>query len=498
MIVTLAEIAAAAGGRVEPAASASVQVDGFAHDSRSLVPGSLFCAILDRRDGHAFVADAIRAGAGAAMVERRPETVDPEVPIVIVESVIASMANVAAWARRVHLADATVVGITGSTGKTSTKDLLRAALATRRQVHANDASFNNEIGLPTTLLAAPVSTEFVICEMGARFVGNIADLCAIAAPNIGLITNIGTAHGEHLGGPAGVLAVKSELLAALPERGLAVLPADDATLASLRSATRSRVLTAGADVAADVVVRVLDLDAELRADIELQSPWGKVRARLGLRGVHQAANAALAATVALDAGIDPDDVGAGLEAARGSAWRMELSVSQVGTRVLNDSYNANPQSVAAAIDALASLTGPNAGRRIAVLGVMRELGEHSEAEHRAIGRRVAAHGIDVLVTVGDDSDISALAEAARADGVAVVEVSDVAAATSAIAELGLGPDDAVLVKASRAVGLERVAAAILEAMSRESGPPIFQPDLDLPTDRSAAGGSTSAAGGSAQ
>ena len=493
MIVTLAEIARAAGGRVEPSAAATVEVDGFAHDSRSLAPGSVFCAIVDRRDGHEFIADAIAAGARGAIVERRPAGLDPDVPVVIVDSVIESMARVAAWARRDRLADAAVIGITGSTGKTSTKDLLRAALATNRRVHANDASFNNEIGLPTTLLAAPLATEFVICEMGARFPGNIADLCAIAAPEVGLITNIGTAHAEHLGGPAGVLAVKSELLAALPERGLAVLPADDATLANLRSATRARVLTAGADAGADVVVRVLDLDAELRAEIELLSPWGTVRARLGLRGVHQATNAALAAAVALDAGVDTDHVGAGLEAARGSAWRMELSVSPAGTRVLNDSYNANPQSVAAAIDALAALAGsPTAGRRIAVLGVMRELGGRSTAEHRAIGRRLAERHVDLLVAVGDDPDISTLAAAAHADGVAVVEVGDVDAATSAILELDLGADDAVLVKASRAVGLERVAAAILEAMECESRPPTATTDPARPT------GATSGSGRPAQ
>ncbi len=459
-------VAATRGERI--GGSDDVIVDGLTNDSRSLRAGECFVAIVDRRDGHEFVDSAFAAGASAAIVERAIGG-DAERPIVVVDNVMTAMAKLAHWVRVDRLRSARVVGVTGSTGKTSTKDLLASALTKRWITHANAASFNNEIGLPVTIVGAPGDVEFVICEMGARFAGNIRDLCAIAMPDTGIITNIGSAHAQHLGGVDGVLATKSELLAALPSDGLAVLPADDPNVERLAGATSARVLRAGASESADVVVQVERVDMELRAVVQLSSPWGSARGRLGLRGRHQALNAALAAAVALESGIGPDEVMHGLETAVGSAWRMDLARTVDGIMVLNDSYNANPQSMAAAIRALGELDAPDSSvrrpnaarlRRIAVLGAMRELGAASIAEHEAVAPLLAAANVDELVVVGDDDEAVALTAAAERASVPVRRVHDAEAAIDALRALRVGEGDVVLVKASRAVGLEAVARSL--------------------------------------
>ncbi len=466
MNITVGDIVAATGGRRVGGSDAQV-VDGLTNDSRTVTPGSCFVAIVDQRDGHEFVTSAFAAGAAAAIVERIVE-VDHTLPIIVVDDVYAAIADLAAWVRSERLAAARVVGVTGSTGKTSTKDFLASTLSTKWMTHANAASFNNEIGLPVTLLGAPGNVQFVVCEMGARFAGNIAELCAIATPDTGVVTNIGSAHAEHLGGVEGILVTKSELLAALPSTGLAVLPADDAFVDRLAGATSARVLRAGASPTADVVVRVESVDDELRATVELASPWGSARARLGLRGRHQAANAALAAAVALESGVSPDQVALGLGASVGSAWRMELARTVDGIMVLNDAYNANPQSMAAAIRALGELgatTDASAGtsRRVAVLGTMRELGPTSIADHEALVPLLSAAEVTDLVVVGADEETDALARAAKGSNLVVRRAPDAAASLAMLHQLELGAGDAVLVKASRVVGLDVVARALVEA-----------------------------------
>lgn len=452
MKLTLARIATVTGGTRHGAGT--TVVEGFANDSRLIRPGECFVAIGaeagDARDGHDFVADAFARGAAAALVSRIPDAIAG--PFVVVGDVLGALGALARSARAEELCAARVIGITGSTGKTSTKDLLAAALGAARRVAANQASFNNEIGLPITLLGAATDREFVICEMGARFAGNIAALCAIAGPDVGVVTNVGPAHAEHLGGVEGVESVKGELLDALPADGLAVLNADDPTTARLGTRTPARLIRVGHGESVDVRIAGVVTGPDLRAVVELLTPWGTVRARLGLRGAHQAANAALAAAVALDAGVAPDVVGAGLEAATGSSWRMELTPTAAGIVVLNDAYNANPHSVAAALHALGDLHV--SGRRHAVLGEMRELGPTAIAAHAEIGRRCAQHRVDVVVAVGAGVAMDALETAARAVGVAVRRVEHVASARAA---LDLAAGDAVLVKASRAVGLEALA-----------------------------------------
>lgn len=463
MRLTLAQIAAATGGRV--VGPPGTVVDGFANDSRSIAAGECFVAIADQRDGHDFVATAAAAGATAALVARLPDDAH-DLALVVVDDPIVALARLATVVRGDRLAGARVVGITGSTGKTSTKDLLAAALATERRVHANRSSFNNEIGLPVTLLGAPDDTEVLVCEMGARVAGNVAALCAIARPDIGVITNIGMAHAEHLGGPEGTERVKGELLDALPTDGLAVLNADDPV--SMRLARRSRataVATAGYAPDATVRIAAATVDGELRCSIRLHTPWGEVESRLGLRGAHQAANAALAATAALHLGVSPSAVGEGLAAARGSSWRMELAHTVDGITILNDAYNANPDSMRAALEAVRDLAV--VGRRCAVLGEMRELGADSVDEHRAIGRYTAACAIDDLVVVGDDAAAGALAAGARDEGVAVEQVADPTAALEVVRSR-LRAGDALLVKASRAVGLETLALALCEAAAGDA------------------------------
>lgn len=452
MSVTAAEIAAAVDGAVVGVGGAAV--DSFAIDSRVLAPGACFVAVLGERDGHDFVADAFARGATVALVGR-PVDVAPGAALVVVADPVAALARLATRTRDAW-DEVAVVGITGSAGKTSTKDLTAAGLTGSRRVHASHASYNNEVGLPLTLLGAPPGTEVVVVEMGARFPGNIADLCAIARPTIGLVTHVGLAHAEHLGGRDGIVKTKGELVEALPASGVAVLNADDDATPALAVRTAARVLQVGAAPTADVVVRDLVVDAHLRPSFTLVSEWGTVEIALAVRGAHQAQNAAMAATVALVLGVDPAAVARGLGDARSAAWRMELEVSSSGVVVLNDAYNASPSSMAAALRALGDL--PVAGRRVAVLGDMLELGDHAEAEHAALGDLAARVGVDVLVAVGPLSTTTAAR--AQASGVTVLVAADRDAARDLVAGV-VRPDDSVLVKASRAVGLEAVAEALV-------------------------------------
>jgi UDP-N-acetylmuramoyl-tripeptide--D-alanyl-D-alanine ligase len=449
--LTLAEIAGATGGQILGGAPDAV-VTSYSIDTRTLAPGALFVALRAERDGHDFVGDALDRGATGALVSRPVEGVR----LVLVDDTAAALSALGR-AARTRLAGVPVVGITGSTGKTSTKDLTAAALGAAGPVGASPVSFNNEIGVPLTLLSAPDGAVAVVAEMGARGAGHIATLAAVARPTIGVITNIGMAHAEFFGSRDDVARAKGELLEALPGDGHAVLCADDDMTPRLRERTAAAVLTAGASVAADLRVSAVRLDDELRPAFHLDTPWGAIDVPpLPVRGTHQAGNAALAVAVAVVAGVPLQSAVAGLGGAVGSPLRMDLRRSPAGLQVLNDSYNANPTSMAAAVDALAAL-GAGGGRRFAVLGPMAELGAHSAGEHQRLGSLVAKAGVELLVTVGAPE----LAEGARNAGAETVEVETPEAALAALSPR-LRTGDAVLVKASRVVGLERVAAALLE------------------------------------
>jgi UDP-N-acetylmuramoyl-tripeptide--D-alanyl-D-alanine ligase len=449
--LTPAWVAATTGGRIGPSTDAAGR--GIAFDSRALVPGEVFVALRDVRDGHDYAADAIAHGAPFAIVEREIDGV----PAVIVADVPAALFALARAGR--DRLDTRVVAVTGSVGKTLTKDLTAAALAAGLHTHAAPASYNNEIGVPVTVLGAGESTEVLVVEMGARFAGNIAELCALVDPEIGVVTNIGVNHAEHLGGPSGVARVKGELLDALPAHGLAVVDAETAASPELRARSAAPVVTVGTGPDTDVRWRDVVVDDRLRPRFVLETPWGSGAVELAVRGAHQAANASMAATVALHLGVSFDVVVGALARAEASAWRMELVETAGGVTVINDAYNASPVATLAALDALAAV--PGARRRIAVLGEMRELGTHSAAEHARVGRAVAATGVDVLVAVGEATEpLASAASGARGADLTIHRVADADAARTRVVEL-VAPGDAVLVKASRAVGLERVAAALI-------------------------------------
>jgi UDP-N-acetylmuramoyl-tripeptide--D-alanyl-D-alanine ligase len=444
------EVAALLGGAVVGAGARPGR--GIAFDSRALEPGEVFVALRAERDGHDFVADARARGAAFAITERPVDGT----PCVVVDDVGRALLALAREARR--RLDVTVVGITGSVGKTSTKDFALAAIGRTRRVHGSPASFNNEIGVPVTLVGAADDAEVVVVEMGARFAGNITALCDIARPDVGVLTNVGLNHAEHLGGPAGIAATKGELLEALPASGLAVVADDcDLTAGQLRRSA-APVVRVGSTPAADVRIGPVVLDDALRARFDLGTPWGSGRVVLGARGAHQARNAAQAATVALHLGVPFAAVQDALAGATVSGWRMEL-VEVGGVRVLNDAYNAAPASVVAALDALGALAVP--GRRVAVLGEMRELGPHHDSEHRAVGEHLVHAGVAVAVVVGEAA--AALADAVD-PRIELHRVRDAGAATELVSAL-VRPGDAVLVKASRAVGLEVVATRLVEAHS---------------------------------
>jgi UDP-N-acetylmuramoyl-tripeptide--D-alanyl-D-alanine ligase len=447
--LALAEIAGLTGGELL-GGDPGTAVSSYSIDSRTLSPGALFVALQAERDGHDFVGDALDRGAAGALVSR----VVDGIGLVLVDDTAAALTALGREARD-RLADVPVVGITGSTGKTSTKDLTAAALAPAGPVGASPVSFNNEIGVPLTLLSAPPGAVAVVAEMGARGIGHIAALAGVARPTIGVITNIGMAHAEFFGSREEVAQGKGELLEALPDSGHAVLSADDDMTPGLRARTDAAVLTAGTSAGADVRVSGVRLDDDLRAAFHLDTPGGSADvAPLPVRGAHQAGNAAFAVAVAGIVGVSVADAVAGLAGAVGSPLRMDLRRSPAGLLVLNDSYNANPTSMAAAVDALATL---GTGRRFAVLGPMAELGPHSASEHQRLGKLIAAAGAEMLVAI----DAPELAEAARGAGGAAVEVTSPETAVSALTPR-LRAGDAVLVKASRVVGLERVAEALLD------------------------------------
>lgn len=462
MDLTAAEVATITGGTVI-AGVPDVTATSFTIDSRGVEPGACFVALVAERDGHDFVPDAFARGARVAVVtDARDHAAPDSCAVVRVRDAFTALGDLGR-AARAALGDVIVVGITGSAGKTGTKDLTAAALAPKYALHASPGSYNNEAGVPLTLLAAPAATEALVLEMGARAHGDIAALCAVASPTVGVITNIGLAHAGSLGGQEGVARVKGELLESLDASGTAVLDAGDPATPGLAARTAATVLrVAAADDAAgvaggDVDVRATDivLDADLRPRFTLSSPWGGGEVALAVRGAHQVVNALLAATVGLVHGVALDEVAAGLATVLPAPWRMEMARSADGVVVLDDAYNANPSSMAAALEALARVDV--SGRRVAVLGEMRELGDHSAPEHAALGDLVAATAVDALVAVGPET--APLAEHARSAGVSVTEVPDAATALDAVSGF-LHEGDAVLVKGSRAVGLELVATAL--------------------------------------
>jgi UDP-N-acetylmuramoyl-tripeptide--D-alanyl-D-alanine ligase len=413
-----------------------VEAIGAINDSRAVVGGELFVALLWDRDGHDFIGDALRRGAAAYLTAREPVGGTA----VVVADTAAALLDLGRAARR-RLPDQ-VIGVTGSVGKTSVKDLLAAALAPTSRVAASAGSFNNEFGVPLTLLNARDDAEAVVVEMGARGPGHVALLCDVAAPTIAVVTRVAAAHTAVMGDLDAIARSKGELVEALPASGTAVLNAEDPRVAGMASRTSATVVRFGAG--GDVVAADVRLDDRLRPSFRLRTPAGDADVRLGVAGRHQVDNALAAAAAALATGASVDSVAAGLAEARLSPLRMALGRAASGAVVLNDAYNANPASMAAALRALAALP---ARRRLAFLGTMAELGERAAADHRDVAALAAELGVQVV----------AVAEPAY--GVEVVP--DVDAAAARARDLGVGEGDAVLVKASRVARLERLADALM-------------------------------------
>jgi UDP-N-acetylmuramoyl-tripeptide--D-alanyl-D-alanine ligase len=420
------DVAAATDGRL---IGPDVALDGASFDSRTLRPGQLFVPVVGTRNGHDFIAAAIAAGAPAYLTAG--DRVRGATAIEVADTA-AALLRLAQWARH-RLDTARVIGVTGSVGKTSVKDLAASVTAQRWRTASAERSYNNEQGLPVTILNAPDDTEALVLELGMRGFGEIARLSEVGRPTIGVVTLVAEAHTERVGGVEGVARAKAELVESLPPDGVAVLNADQPLVVGMARRTSARVVTfgtAGGEVRA-VEVR---LDDAARARFTLVTPAGDVDVALGVPGLHMVTNAAAAAAVGLALDVALGEIAAGLAAARLSPWRMALERTTSGAWVLNDAYNANPTSMRAALDALAALP---ARRRIAVLGVMAELRD-PVAAHRAIADHAASLGI-TIVAVG-------------------TELYGVEAADDALDALGsVGRGDAVLVKGSRVAGLEHLA-----------------------------------------
>jgi UDP-N-acetylmuramoyl-tripeptide--D-alanyl-D-alanine ligase len=459
--LTLPEVAEAVGGTVhDDPEGVTVRGPAF-QDTRAPEPGGLYVAFVGEHvDGHDFAGAAVEAGAAAVLASR-----PVGVPAVVVDDVQTALGRLA---RHVldRLAGITVVAVTGSQGKTSTKDLLAAVLAASSPTVATRGSYNNEVGLPLTVLRADEATRYLLLEMGARGIGHLTALCEVAPPDVSLVLNVGKAHLGEFGTQADIATAKGELVEALSEDGVAVLNADDPLVSAMAGRTAGRVLTFGTGPDADVRLTDVRLDAEGRPSMTLVHDGASVPLHLRLVGEHQARNAAAAVAAAAAVGIAPVDacrVLAGVESL--SRWRMEVRRRADGLTVVNDAYNANPDSMGAALRALVAIGEGrgDAGRTVAVLGEMRELGESSAAEHEAVGRLAVRLGVRRLVVVGDAARAvhqGALLEGAQEEDAVLVADTDEAVRWL---RAHAGPDDVVLVKASRAARLDLVAAGLLGA-----------------------------------
>lgn len=454
--LSLDEVARSVGGQLLDGADGATRVEGpVVIDSRRVSAGGLFvCIVGERVDGHDFARDAVSAGAVAA-VAAHPVGVPA---VVVADPVIALGALATAVLRRFPACR--IVGVTGSAGKTSTKDLLHAVFSTAGETVAPAGSYNTEYGLPLTALEVTVQTKTLVLEYGARGIGHIRYLTSIARPSIAVVLNVGSAHIGEFGSRDAIAQAKGELVEALPGDGVAVLNADDELVRQMASRSAGRVLTFGR-AAADVRVEVVSTDALVRPRIRLATPVGDVEVALRLHGAHQVANAAAACAAGIAAGLPLPDIASALEAAEPrSAHRMRLSERSDGLVVIDDAYNASPESVRSALDSLARIGG-NQRRTWAVLGPMRELGEESAGLHREIGELVATTGVQRLVTVGPDATpiMTAAAASPQWRGVAT-SVADADEAT-ALLMAEAAADDVVLVKAANSEQLWRVAESLL-------------------------------------
>ncbi|WKD57362.1 UDP-N-acetylmuramoyl-tripeptide--D-alanyl-D-alanine ligase [Corynebacterium capitovis DSM 44611] len=494
-------IAEITGGVLNEQADPDAWATGFVEfDSRKISPGGLFVALVGARsDGHEFARAAVEQGAVAALVARdvdAPAVIVPKVeqragdnsdlaardPDGSTRAVVAGMSKLAAYVARDLAANhgLSIAGVTGSVGKTSTKDLIAVVLSAAGETVAPPGSFNNEIGHPYTVLRCTESTDFLVAEMSARGIGHIAHLATIAPPRVGVVLNVGSAHIGEFGSKDNIALAKGELVEALPsaaDGGVAVLNADDPLVAAMASRTAARVVTFSTTTdAADYYATDIELDDVARATFTMHSPGNeRQRVRLGVFGAHQVSNALAAAAVGIESGMDAVTVARALSQAQGvSVNRMDVNTREDGVTVINDAYNANPDSMRAGVAALGFTAAARPGARsIAVLGEMGELGGDSVQAHRDLGDELGRYHVTHLVAVGESEAMSALVEQARARGIATIGATGVEDAAAQVSEILATPPageedwqmrtdrDVVLVKASNAVGLWAVAERLL-------------------------------------
>lgn len=485
MRLTLAEIAAATGGALCPEVDGSAVCTGITWDSRAVKPQDLYVALPGERvDGHDFIESALQAGASGVLAARE---VDPSVPAVVVDDTAAALTELAAfWRTKLS---GTVIGLTGSSGKTSTKNLVRDVLAHRGTVVATLANQNNELGVPNTLLGAEEDTQAVVVEMGMRGLGQIEELCRCARPDWGLITNIGESHIELLGSRENIAWAKAELLEALPDKvGVAFVNAADDFAGEVCRHARldERGVTTvfyegyGAwDYVDELEIQAhgnpfvwasdIQYDSESRPTFTLHAAGfqqlgnchadGEVRCALELRGAHNVSNACAATAVGLASGMTLAECAEALASSQPEKGRQQVARTADGVTIVDDSYNANPDSMRASLATFSALAVD--GRRIAVLGDMLELGSFSQECHERVGAYAAASSIDFLVCVGELSGF--IAQSAQDNGMSpesIVRCPDAESALAIVSEQ-VKPGDAVLVKASHSIGLDAVAKGLV-------------------------------------
>lgn len=454
---TDARVRAALGLPAGP--SAALDYASVATDTRTLPAGALFVALRGARfDAHDFLAQAVEAGAAGAVVERVPEGA-PEIPYYEVADTLEALGHLARYYRR-HLS-ARVLAITGSNGKTTTKELTRAVLATRYRVNATAGNLNNLVGAPLTVLASPADAEVLVVELGTNAPGEVARLAGIVEPDAAIVTSIAEEHLEGLGDLEGVLREETSVLAALPADGFAIVGDEPAALPAVARALAPRVRVAGWSDAADPGLRAEDVRLDEAGRVHFR--WCGREVRLDIPARHNARNALLALGVGLEWGVDPDAAAAALGGVR--AGRMRGELHRYGELlVLSDCYNANPGSLRAAVDTLTSL--PRRGGRVAVLGSMLELGPGAAELHREAAETVAAADIDLIVATGDF--VPAFEPLAARLGGRLIRAADAPSAFGPLAERLRG-DEVVLLKGSRGVALERLLP-LLESRWGTPGP----------------------------
>ena len=431
MRFTTTQVTQIVNGKLE---GKDINLDGVTQDSRTATANCLFVPLVAERDGHNYIENAIATGATAYLTNGPKYTDAVSIEVADTASALLQLGEAARTSIK-----SPVIGITGSVGKTSVKDLTTSVLTQRGLTHSSPRSFNNEIGVPLTLLNTPEEATAVVVEMGARHVGDIKQLCSVSRPDIGIITTVGAAHTELFENIETVGKAKGELIEGLPSEGCAILNADSKEVMKQASRTRAQVLTFGEK--GEIRASGIELDSELQPSFQIESPWGRQEVKLKVSGKHMVQNALAASAAGLFLGMELPEIAFGLSEGTLSPARMQLETASSGFLVINDAYNANPVSTKAALEALASLN--KSGRKVAVLGLMAELGDDAREFHEEVAAYAHSLGLDLL-TVGTDL-------------YGQTPENDIDQSLA-----GLTTGDAVLVKGSLVAGLQSLAQRLLE------------------------------------